>query len=434
MEPKLNNLKQNNTQNDDENNYEKYNKENNNNSIKSQKVKEDSKLEKVKKIEKIENIEKVRISDNAKSILSFNNDNDKVKKNKTINIYNTNNASDPSINTESDNLLNSVTNFSISEYELKQNKNNQSKQNNTTDTFDLWNSSKLLVKYVLILVLLYFICLILYHIFKIGMVLRYQAIGIGQKTYREEPNTNLNTSSYKIPKIVHQIWKTDNISTYPMRNSHEFWKSYYPDYNVTLWSEEKILKFITEEYYWMLPLYTNYTYDIQRADVARYIILYHYGGVYADLDCFPSRTASINDLLDADLVLTKTYDGKGISNHFMLASVKLPFLLNVLKELVEYNDYIAIPYLRVFYSTGPLFLTIQINKYLENFDLVIVPQIGNKYNIHYPGRSWHMLDGMIFNWIAENTWKFIMILIILVIIISLICQRCRRRRTMEVFT
>ena len=39
-----------------------------------------------------------------------------------------------------------------------------------------------------------------------------------------------------------------------------------------------------------LMIYQSFKYDVQRWDAIRYMILYHYGGVYADLDseCFRS--------------------------------------------------------------------------------------------------------------------------------------------------
>ena len=36
--------------------------------------------------------------------------------------------------------------------------------------------------------------------------------------------------------------------------------------------------------HWVSDLYDHYPHDINRADMRKYIILYVYGGVYADLD------------------------------------------------------------------------------------------------------------------------------------------------------
>ena len=38
----------------------------------------------------------------------------------------------------------------------------------------------------------------------------------------------------------------------------------------------------------VLNLYKDVRFSVQRADIARFFILYHYGGLYADLDTFPN--------------------------------------------------------------------------------------------------------------------------------------------------
>jgi mannosyltransferase OCH1-like enzyme len=42
--------------------------------------------------------------------------------------------------------------------------------------------------------------------------------------------------------------------------------------------------FIATHYPWFLATFEGYTYPIQRADSIRYFVLYHYGGIYIDLD------------------------------------------------------------------------------------------------------------------------------------------------------
>jgi hypothetical protein len=42
--------------------------------------------------------------------------------------------------------------------------------------------------------------------------------------------------------------------------------------------------FIATHYPWFLETFEGYKYPIQRADSIRYFVLYHYGGIYIDLD------------------------------------------------------------------------------------------------------------------------------------------------------
>lgn len=46
-----------------------------------------------------------------------------------------------------------------------------------------------------------------------------------------------------------------------------------------------LLDFVAEHYPDLLAVYCSYEVGVQRADAARYMLLHHFGGVYADLDC-----------------------------------------------------------------------------------------------------------------------------------------------------
>ncbi|KAK3599952.1 hypothetical protein CHS0354_012598 [Potamilus streckersoni] len=49
------------------------------------------------------------------------------------------------------------------------------------------------------------------------------------------------------------------------------------------------LKFVEALFTMILPFYGNYRHNLQRADAVRYMVLYEYGGVYADLDIVSLR-------------------------------------------------------------------------------------------------------------------------------------------------
>lgn len=51
-----------------------------------------------------------------------------------------------------------------------------------------------------------------------------------------------------------------------------------------MWTDAKAREFIKDEYPWFLETFDNYPEPIQRADVIRYFVLAHFGGVYIDLD------------------------------------------------------------------------------------------------------------------------------------------------------
>ncbi|MBM4310813.1 MAG: hypothetical protein FJ119_07695 [Deltaproteobacteria bacterium] len=86
-----------------------------------------------------------------------------------------------------------------------------------------------------------------------------------------------------IPAILHQTWKTADIP----RGFEKYaasWRRLNPGWRYHLWTDQDCRSFVRERYPAFLALYDSYTSSISRADAARYLLLHHYGGLYADLD------------------------------------------------------------------------------------------------------------------------------------------------------
>ena len=60
--------------------------------------------------------------------------------------------------------------------------------------------------------------------------------------------------------------------------------AHHSNYNYTLWTYDKLLNWLNIEYPWFLSIYQSYRYDMQRIDVMKYFLLFHYGRIYIDLD------------------------------------------------------------------------------------------------------------------------------------------------------
>ena len=78
----------------------------------------------------------------------------------------------------------------------------------------------------------------------------------------------------EIPKVIHIVgkkWLKENDS----------WKKLNPDYTVESYDNQRCEKFVREHY----PQYEfvyNHLKSVRRFDFVRYLIVYHYGGIYAD--------------------------------------------------------------------------------------------------------------------------------------------------------
>ncbi|CAI0652221.1 unnamed protein product [Colletotrichum noveboracense] len=230
--------------------------------------------------------------------------------------------------------------------------------------------------------------------------------------------SNIDDSHFDttIPNTIHQIWKTTDVSTYPARASREYWKSMFEPrgYQVKIWTDDDILSLIKSKYSWLLPTYETYDHNIQRADLARLVVIHAEGGIYADLDVHPRSVEATMCLqhLGLQAVFAPTGGAAGLSNHFFMAEKGSDFLMWSLQEAKRRggstSKRILLPYLRVFWSTGPLMLTAAYRQYMwmygTNQPRVALLSESHVRTVvgHAAGRSWHGSDGQVLNYISDH--------------------------------
>lgn len=86
-----------------------------------------------------------------------------------------------------------------------------------------------------------------------------------------------------IPRLIHQTWKTRDVPL-EFQALQRSWIDRNPGFEYRFWTDEDIGRFIAEEHPALLPVFHGYADPIARIDLARYLILRRFGGVYADLD------------------------------------------------------------------------------------------------------------------------------------------------------
>lgn len=229
-----------------------------------------------------------------------------------------------------------------------------------------------------------------------------------------------------IPKIIHQTYKTEAIPEKwaPLQKSC---KEGNPDFQYILWTDESAEQFIRENYDWFLETYLNYPYTIMRADVIRYFALYHYGGIYIDLDCGCENP--LDPLLTVPSWYRKT-DPTGISNDVIGSMKNHPFLKYVIDNLKKYNRNWFISYLTVMYSTGPLMLSVLWKKYRSRYPdgsdvRVLYPPDSAKHTARffrdYMGSTWHRSDAQFILALGDHIVLTVIVCTFLVIAL-LYCQ------------
>ena len=241
-------------------------------------------------------------------------------------------------------------------------------------------------------------------------------------------NDSHSVTGPQIPNVVHQIWKTNDLQTYStqINASHDRWKHALEplNYKIKLWTDDDILQLITGRYPWFLSTYEGYPQNIQRADMARLLVIHAEGGIYADLDVFPSSVAQIQCLqsLNLEAIFAPTSGAHGLSNHFFMAERGSPFLQWALYEGKRRGGarsrLIPLPYLQVFWSTGPTMVTAAFRKYAWVYGtlqrcLGLLDDGYTKAVIrHEAGRSWHGSDGWALNYIADHVRMDTLVLIV----------------------
>ena len=224
-------------------------------------------------------------------------------------------------------------------------------------------------------------------------------------------------STKEFPKIIHQIYGFwDKKIPKNIQKRIDKWKELHPDYKYMLWDKKKSRDFIKTNYEWFLGLYDNYNYNVQRCDAIRYFILYHYGGIYSDIDLEPVKciTPLLEKYKNKQSILYRSSNSSLLTNDFMISKPKNIFWKKVWHELILQANYTSISkHLEVMYTTGPLLLDsvydnfpvkkkyvfIINSKYINNCDISDIKPAKNKeaYLLRYDGDSWHGIDSKVFN-------------------------------------
>ena len=199
-----------------------------------------------------------------------------------------------------------------------------------------------------------------------------------------------------------------------------------------LWTDASAREFISQHYSWFLDTFDGYTYPIQRADVIRYFVLYHYGGIYVDLDIGCLRP--MDPLLVHPVILPRTKP-VGVSNDLMFAEKHHPFMAQTIHSLMKFDFSWVLNYPTVMFSTGPMFLSTQYGTYTSNHpptperpggEVRILPkslygknakagEAPHSFFSHFYGSSWHADDaafiGFLGTWGKGLMWIGLVVLV-----------------------
>ena len=116
------------------------------------------------------------------------------------------------------------------------------------------------------------------------------------------------------PKILHQTWKTKDLSAIPeFQACAESWRHHHPDYRYLLWDDGENEEFVRSRFGWFYKTWCSFDKNIKRLDSIRYMWMYAFGGVYADLDmeCLQPLDSLMSEHADSDAILFCDLDLQG---------------------------------------------------------------------------------------------------------------------------
>ncbi|KAG6012558.1 hypothetical protein E4U54_007455 [Claviceps lovelessii] len=160
-----------------------------------------------------------------------------------------------------------------------------------------------------------------------------------------------------IPKIFHQSWKSLDLPakfqewSLSCRQKHKDWEW-------VIWTDEDNLRLVQQHFPWLEEVYNALPGPIYRADLSRYLYMYIYGGVYADLDTecllpteslentygtlFEPATPPVADMALFGRMGTRPDFEHSIPNAWMAATPGHPLFLQSTQHVVDlHNESVA---------------------------------------------------------------------------------------------
>lgn len=187
-------------------------------------------------------------------------------------------------------------------------------------------------------------------------------------------------------ETIHQIWfsfENGRSPTITHQKCMTAWKDMYSDYK--LWEWDQAQEWVTSLY----PMFQRFFQDLTRAfpivkcDVFRLLVLYHYGGIYADLDVYPLRKIEFQDHVVSEIILTDEWYKSSqltqtVHNAIMISRRRRnPFWLSLALTILRAYHRGEYPRCEddVYKFSGPKFMwnIVNMHRHLDPLRIVVLP-------------------------------------------------------------
>ena len=214
---------------------------------------------------------------------------------------------------------------------------------------------------------------------------------IGISSYPSYFEQSYDYSTECVPKIIHQLWKDNNIPEHLLMMQKSV-KNNHQDYKYMFWTDSTLDDFIKKYYPGIWDFYdSGLEYIIQKIDFIRLLLIYHYGGVYLDLDSLAVKNTDSILKYPCSFINTKKHDSFLdskytfiINNAFIAAEPRNNFIRKIMMDIINYKDpdnykdYCSFnpTYTKILKSAGPLCVT---DSYLSYLYRNLVNLLPNSY-------------------------------------------------------
>lgn len=208
-----------------------------------------------------------------------------------------------------------------------------------------------------------------------------------------------------------QTWKTREIPTHYYKFIQNL-KDNNPNNKYIFFTDESIIVFIKETFPEYYETFINLKYKIQQIDFFRYLAIYHYGGIYLDLDM--NITQKFDDLDKSKCnfpIEIKNKDGSIlVGNYAFYAPQGDPFIKHIIDNIVnppiseeeikfaQDNHSDDREHVYVYYTTGPELVTRAYWSYEQRYSINLLEPMPyqndcfGKYGRHCSYGSWKHPD------------------------------------------
>lgn len=240
-----------------------------------------------------------------------------------------------------------------------------------------------------------------------------------------------------IPRIIHQTHWDPRTKPLPETwiKAQNTWIHHHPHWKHMVWLDKDNEQFLREHYPWFLPIFLEYPYDIQRADAIRPFLLYHWGGLYVDMDFVCTRP------FDATFRHPGVYIAQSTTwvctNALMASSPRHPFWLRVIHEMMLHHQkkIYQTRHLYIMQSTGSVLISRCFKIYTRDKlhqDVFLLPRevynakdfcsqrpesgrhLEGVYSYSLNSGSWHSTENKVMNYVYCKRYTLLIILVVIV--------------------